>query len=55
MDKLHSLRERMRAAELDAVIIFDEINQRYLSSFNFSVGLILISMREAMLITDFRY
>ncbi len=55
MDKLFLLRERMKESDIDAVIIFDEINQRYLSSFNFSDGLLLISKSEALLITDFRY
>lgn len=55
MDKLKTLRKWMREQELDAIFIFDELNQRYLSDFAFSDGFLSISMDEAYLVTDFRY
>lgn len=53
--KIAELRKEMREMELDGVIIFDELNQRYLSDFHFSDGLLLITAAHAELITDFRY
>lgn len=53
--KISELRAEMRHSELDAVIIYDEFNQRYLSDFAFSDGLLLITTECAELITDFRY
>lgn len=55
MSVLSEFREKMKADGLDAVLIFDEINQRYLSKFAFTDGLLLITHKEAFLITDFRY
>ena len=55
MDKLFELRKKMKEAELDAVVIFDELNARYLSEFAFTDGYLCISHNEAFLITDFRY
>ncbi len=55
MNRLTSLRENMKARGFDAVIILDELNQRYLSEFAFTDGLLLITQNTAHLITDFRY
>ena len=55
MDKLSNLRLDMRLKGIDAVIIIDELNQRYLSDFAFTDGLLLITLNSAHLITDFRY
>ena len=55
MDKLFCLREKMKAAGLDAVLVFDELNQRYLTDYYFTDGMLCISENEALLITDFRY
>lgn len=55
MNRLTALRENMKARGLDAVIILDELNQRYLSEFAFTDGLLLITHNTAHLITDFRY
>lgn len=49
------LRRYMAKNGIDAVLIFDETNQRYFSSFKFSDGLLLITSDSAYLITDFRY
>ena len=40
MNRLTSLRENMKARGFDAVIILDELNQRYLSEFAFTDGLL---------------
>lgn len=55
MDKLLKLRNRMKEESLDAVIIFDELNARYLSEYAFTDGYLCISQNEAQLVTDFRY
>lgn len=55
MSKLTKLRDGLKNAGIDAVIILDELNQHYLSDFAFTDGLLLITMEHAELITDFRY
>ncbi len=55
MTRLELLREKMSLSGIDAVIIYDELNQRYLSRFSFTDGFLFITAREAYLITDFRY
>ena len=45
----------MRERGIDSVLVFDEINQRYLSEFAFSDGFLFITLEKAFLITDFRY
>jgi Xaa-Pro aminopeptidase len=55
MSKLQKLRCEMQKLGLDAVIVLDELNQRYLSDFAFTDGLLLITKSTAHLITDFRY
>ena len=55
MTKLEKLRAAIKKEGIDAVVIFDELNQRYLSDFSFTDGLLLITPSRAELITDFRY
>lgn len=55
MSKLEKLRIEMKKNGFDAVIILDELNQKYLSDFAFTDGLLLITENTAHLITDFRY
>ena len=55
MDKISLLRDKMKQNGFDAVIVSEEINQRYLSEFHFSDGYILVFGDAAYLITDFRY
>lgn len=55
MKKLELLRKSMREAGIDALLVYDELNQRYLSDFAFSDGFLLIKQTEAYLVTDFRY
>ena len=55
MTKLEKLRVELKNRGIDAVIIYDELNQRYLSDFAFTDGLLLITANRAELVTDFRY
>lgn len=55
MTKLEKVRAALKEKGMDGVIVFDELNQRYLTNFAFSDGLVLITMNHAELITDFRY
>lgn len=53
--KLDVLRASMKDAGVDALIVYDELNQRYLSDFDFSDGFLLVKETDAYLVTDFRY
>lgn len=55
MVKLEKLRLKLKEQGIDAVIVLDELNQRYLTNFAFTDGLLLITHNHAELITDFRY
>lgn len=55
MKKLDKLRGRMLELDVDAVIVLDELNQRYLSEFAFTDGYLFITKTNAYLVTDFRY
>ncbi|MBQ8416054.1 MAG: aminopeptidase P family protein [Clostridia bacterium] len=39
----------------DAAIVSDQMNQRYLSGFDFQDGTVLVTRKKAYLLTDFRY
>ena len=55
MSKLQKLKASLEKHGIDAVIVFDELNQRYLTNFSFTDGLLLVTKNHAELITDFRY
>lgn len=55
MSKIEKLRAKMKEIEVDAVIILDELNQRYLSDFAFTDGYLLVGLTKGYLVTDFRY
>ena len=55
MSKLQKLRAAMAEKGFDAVIITSEVNQRYITGFNFQDGLVVVTASRAVLITDFRY
>ena len=55
MNRIDRLRTKMREEGLDALIVSSEINQRYLSRYPFTDGLLLITLQRAELLTDFRY
>ncbi|HHV72913.1 MAG TPA: aminopeptidase P family protein [Clostridia bacterium] len=49
------IREKIKFCNLDALLITNPINCRYLSGFTGSSGVLLITNEEAILMTDFRY
>ncbi len=53
--RLEKLRQRMVERELEAILISQGENRRYLSGFTGSAGFLLISEKDAILATDFRY
>lgn len=55
MSKLSILRKNMKEKGIDALIVLDELNQRYLSDFAFTDGFLFITAASAKLVTDFRY
>lgn len=55
MKRLERVREKIQGLGLDALLVTQAENRRYLSGFNGSAGCLLISAKEALLATDFRY
>ncbi len=55
MSHLSDFRELLSKNGYDAAIVSDKLNQRYLSGFDFDDGLILVTLQNAYLLTDFRY
>jgi len=55
MNRLDTLRARMTEEQLDALLIFQGPNCRYLSGFTGSNGFLLITATTQFLATDFRY
>ena len=54
-DRLLKLRRKLTEQEVAAIIISQPQNRRYLSGFDGSAGLLLISQKHSILATDFRY
>ena len=54
-DRLERLREALEGARVDALLVGNAQNRRYLSNFTGSAGMVLITADSAMLATDFRY
>jgi len=54
-ERLEMLRKAISEAEVDALLVTHPVNRRYLSGFDGSSGLLLISGKDAYLVTDFRY
>ena len=55
MEKLKRFRENLAKEQVDAMIITNPYNRRYISNFTGSSGIVIISEKEAKFITDFRY
>jgi len=53
--RLQKLRRELEVLGLDAIVITQPENRRYLSGFTGSAGTLFITQDEAILITDFRY
>lgn len=55
MSRIQRLRNTLTAKNLDAIIVTDLYNLRYLANFTGSTGVAVISQEDAVFITDFRY
>ncbi|MER1984888.1 MAG: Xaa-Pro peptidase family protein [Solibacillus sp.] len=53
--KLAKLRHMLKEKQLDALLITDEYNRRYMTGFTGTAGVALVSQTDAVFITDFRY
>jgi Xaa-Pro aminopeptidase len=53
--RLKNLRQALAENKVDAILITQAENRRYLSGFDGSAGYLLISDKKALLATDFRY
>jgi len=53
--RIAALADGISAAHLDALLVTGAANVRYLSGFSGSSALLLVTQRETLLITDFRY
>jgi len=53
--RLQKLRQGLAEKEIDAILISQPENRRYLSGFNGSSGYLLITPQKTILATDFRY
>ena len=55
MNRLNQIRNKLAELGLDALLVYDELNLKYLSEFEFSDGFLIITAYNAYLVTDFRY
>lgn len=54
-NRLSNLKHKLRSQKLDALIITHLENIRYLTGFTGSGGMLLVTLKQAVLFTDFRY
>jgi len=54
-ERLDSFRKLLKPNNIDAMLITNSLNRRYLSGFDGSSGVLLIGHDQAYLVTDFRY
>lgn len=55
MERIQKLIKNLKEKDLEALIIHDPMNRRYLSGFTGSSGYLYISANRKIIITDFRY
>ena len=55
MTKINFLMDKLTELEKDALLVSSELNQRYVSGFDYTDGYILITPERAYLLADFRY
>ena len=55
MSRLTRFKETMIGKGVDAAIISSEINQRYLTDFNYTDGFVLVTKNKSYVLADFRY
>ncbi len=53
--RINALRDRLAALDLDAILVSSLPNTRWLTGFSGSSGLVVVTAREVVLLTDFRY
>ena len=53
--RLEALRENLRKDGFDAALVTSGVNIRYYSGFTSSDGILLVTQKDAYLVTDFRY
>lgn len=53
--KLTKLRQALRDNNVDAILITNEYNRRYMTGFTGTAGVAIVSQNDAVFITDFRY
>lgn len=54
-ERLEKIGSLLKSSELDALLVSNPHNRRYLSGFEGSAGLLVIGAEDAYLLTDFRY
>jgi Xaa-Pro aminopeptidase len=54
-NRLKKLRDKLAEKEIDAILITQPENRRYLSGFDGTAGYLIITAKKAILATDFRY
>ncbi len=54
-DRLRQLQEKLAAEDIDALLVTQPANRRYLSGFDGTSGVLLVGREKAFLVTDFRY
>ncbi|QHE52923.1 Xaa-Pro peptidase family protein [Pontibacillus sp. HMF3514] len=55
MEKVTKLRKSLKDQDLDALLITNGKNRRYMTEFTGTAGVVLITQEDALFITDFRY
>src|SRR5690625_677861 len=53
--QLEQIRKQLNDLQLDGLIITNPINRRYISGFTGTAGVIIITVKDALFVTDFRY
>jgi Xaa-Pro aminopeptidase len=54
-DRLRALRDRLAEEALDGLVVSHPANVRYLTGFSGSSGLVMVTEKAVLLLTDFRY
>jgi len=55
MERLEALRQHLKNENLPAILVTNPVNVAYLSGFTGTAGVLLITEKQAYLLTDFRY
>ena len=55
MNKIERIRQRLHEESLDALLVTNPYNRRYMADFTGTAGVVFITKEEALFITDFRY